>query len=153
MYVAPALLDRRGRLMSSLQTAMLECFRDTGIVDTVTDDPYFALFKPQRPLRLLDLADSDWITVGGGNAAISSGPRIQSRAWARAIYEHYRHDDELDGVFYTTSNRPASRSIALWERADDALPSRPGFNEQLRHMGLRASVEAFAHEVGLGVVV
>lgn len=153
MYLGPALVDARGRTMSSLQTAMVECFRDAGVADAVTDDPYFVLLKATRTLRLLDLADSDWITVAGGNAAISSGPRVQSRLWARAIHSRYRGDDALDGVLYTTSNRPASRSVALWERAADALPSRPLFNEQLHHLGLRAAVETFAHEVGLGLVV
>lgn len=153
MYVAPALVDARGRTMSALQTALLECFRDAGVVDAVADDPYFVLFQPTRPLKLLDLADSDWVTVAGGNAAISSGPRYRSREWARAIYSHYQAADAVDGVLYTTSNRPASRSVALWERAADALPNRPRFNEDLRHLGLRSSIEAFAHEVGLGLVV
>lgn len=139
--------------MSSLQTALLECFRDAGVVDTVTDDPYFVLFSATRPLRLLDLADSDWVTVAGGNAAISSGPRLQARMWARVIHEHYQGDDALDGVVYTTSNRPLSRSVALWERAADALPDRARFHQPLRHLGLRSSVEIFAHEVGLGLVV
>lgn len=153
MYLAPALVDVRGRLMSSLQTAMLECFRDTGVVDAVADDPYFAVFNATRSLRLLDLADSDWITVAGGNAAISSGPRDRSRAWARAIYNNYLGDDALDGVLYTTSNRPAARSVALWERGADALPPRPKLNEQLGYLGLRSSVETFAHDAGLGLVV
>jgi hypothetical protein len=153
MYLAPALMDPHGRPMSSLQTALLECFRDSGVVDAVADDPYFVLFKATRELRLLDLADSDWVTVAGGNAAISSGPRAPSRLWARAIYSRYVDDDALDGVIYTTSNLPASRSIALWERASDALPTRPMFNEQLRHLGLRSSLETFAHDVGLGLVV
>lgn len=153
MYLAPALHDALGRQMSSLRTAMVECFRDTGVVDATSDDPYFVLFRPTRRLRLLYLADSDWITRAGGNAAISSGPRGRSREWARAIYAHYQGKQAVDGVLYTTSNLPSSRSVALWETAADALPDRPAFHEPLRHVGLRRGLEAFGSEVGLGLIL
>lgn len=73
-----------------------------------------------RPVRLLDLGDTDWVTVAGGNAAIFAGERSQSRKWARAIHANYR----VDGIVYTSSVNPAGRAVALWERAEDAMPSR-----------------------------
>ncbi|MFT3661839.1 MAG: RES family NAD+ phosphorylase [Gordonia sp. (in: high G+C Gram-positive bacteria)] len=149
LYLAPSMNDARGDRMSSVETALLECFRDRGIVDVSTDRPYFALFTPVRRLRLLDLSDSEWVTVAGANAAITSGPREAARQWARAVYDRY---DDVDGVFYATSNRPLSRSIALWERGADAFPTRPTLNMPLDHMGLRAAVESFAARVGLGLL-
>ncbi|WP_347956136.1 RES family NAD+ phosphorylase [Gordonia aichiensis] len=151
MYLAPALADARGRLTSSLETALVECFRDTGTVDARTDLPYFVTFTHTRPLRLLDVADSDWITTAGGNAAISSGTRDIARQWSTAIYEHYPADD-IDGLVYTSSNMPANRAIALYERGADALPDRPTFNEPLDHIGLRPAIEQFAYRVGLSLI-
>lgn len=147
MYLAPALVDARGVTMSALQTALVECFRDLGVVDTVTGAPHFVLFRPVRPLRLLDLGDSAWVTQAGGNGAISSGPRGAARAWARAIYRHY--GAELDGVLYPSSNLPPARAVALWERGRDALPERPVFHEPLGHVILRPALEYFAAEAGL----
>ncbi|MDY6809339.1 MAG: hypothetical protein SW127_10000 [Actinomycetota bacterium] len=152
MYLGAGLRDSRGRTMSVLETALVECFRDTGTVDARTDLPHLVLFTPVRPLRLLDLADSDWVTAAGGNAAISSGRRDVSRQWATAIHAHYTGHHAVDGLIYTTSNKPANRSIALWERAVDALPARPAFNEPLDHLALRPAVETFAHRIGLSLI-
>lgn len=108
------------------------------------------MFESTRPLRLLDLGDSDSVTRAGGNAAISSGVRSRSREWARAVYRHYR-GESLDGVIYPSSNIPIARVAALWERAEDALPARPELNEPLSHLGLRATMETFAADLRLGL--
>ncbi|MCF8609690.1 RES family NAD+ phosphorylase [Gordonia sp. HY285] len=152
MYLGAAILDACGRPNNVLQTALVECFRDAGDIDLRHGLPHFVLFNPVRPLRLLDLTDSDWITAAGGNAAIPSGPRHSARVWATAIYEHYTGADAVDGLIYGSSNKPANRAIALWERGADALPDRPVFHEPLSHLGLRAAIETFAGNVGLGVL-
>lgn len=151
LYAAPSLVDARGKQMSALETALAECFRDTGVIDAHTFDPYFVLFQPRRPLRLLDLADCPWVTLAGGNAAISSGPRDASRAWARAIAAHYEADD-LDGVLYTCSNVPRSRSVCLWESAASALPDRPALHEPLGAVGLRPALEVYGAALGLPLI-
>lgn len=150
MYAAAALPDRGGSIYPLLKTALAEVFRDRGVVEVRRDDPYFAMLQLQRPVHLLSLSDSDWVTVAGGNAAITSGVRSQSRNWARAIYRHY--GTNIDGVFYAPSNVPPARSVALWDRAEDALPTRPVFNEPLAHPGLRARLETYAGELGLRVL-
>lgn len=151
LYAAPSLTDARGRQMSSLETALAECFRDTGTIDPHTFDPYFALFRPVRPLRLLDLADGPWLTQAGGNAAISSGPRAASRAWARATVTRYTKD-ALDGVLYTCSNVPRSRSVCLWQGAASALPERPTLHEPLSAVGLRPALEFYGSTLGLPLI-
>ncbi|AND17366.1 hypothetical protein A6122_2243 [Rathayibacter tritici] len=149
MYVAPTLPDARGRQMPALRTALVECFRDRGVIERSKDDPYFVTMRPRRALSLLDLADSSWITLAGGNAAISSGSRGAARKWAVAVYETY---PDIDGLLYASSNLPAARSISLWERAADALPPRPDFHEPLSHAVLDAALESFARETGLDLV-
>lgn len=102
--------------------ALLEVFQASRMIRVDIGAPTFAAFEIVRPLRLLDLTDSDWITVAGGNAAVSSGERTVSRAWARAIAEHY---PEIDGVVSASSLVPTARITALWRGAEDALPKHP----------------------------
>lgn len=149
-YLAAAVPDRRGAAHPLLRTCLAEVFRDRGIVELSRDSPYFTLFKPTRELRLLDLSDSDWVTLAGGSGAITSGARHQSRAWARAIYRHYK--GLIDGVIYSPSNLAPARSVALWEQAEDALPALPLFNEPLAHVGLRARIETYATDLGLPII-
>lgn len=148
LYAAPAIVGGNDDVYPVLKTCLAECYRERGMIEMSRDNPYFALFEVSRPLRLLDLADCDWLTRAGGNGAISSGLRSRSREWARAIYRAY---DFLDGVIYPSSHIPVARSVALWERAEDALPDRPSLNEPLIHIGLRAAIETYAAELGLSL--
>lgn len=148
-YGAPELAGPDGAPYPVLCTCLAECFRDRGIIELSRDAPYFALFEITRPLRLLDLGDSDWVTRAGGNGGISSGVRSTSRLWAQAIYQHYTGADAPDGLIYPSSNIPVARSVAVWERGKSALPSRPSFNEPLGLTGLRAAVETFAARLDL----
>ncbi len=136
-----------------LQTAVLECFGAAGAVHLSEGAPYFVLFRPTRALRLLDVADSDWVARAGGNAAISSGPRAQARTWARAIYRHYTGEDAVDGLYYTTSSIPVARSVALWERAQDAMSPRPELYLPLNAPALRAELEVYAARLRLELLV
>lgn len=140
-----------------LPTCLAEFFRDAGLVDTVAQSPYFTIFDVTRDIRLLDLADSDWVTRAGGNGAISNGSRATSRAWARAIYRQYGGQSPLtphqvvDGVVYPSSNIPPARSVALWETAVDALPTRPAVNDPLAARGLRPALEDACPRIGIGL--
>lgn len=146
LYVAPRLAGRG----PVLRTCVAECFRDRGHLELSRDSPYFVLMRPTRDLRLLDLADSDWVALAGGNAAISSGPREVCRLWAAAIWSHY--GDALDGLLYTCSNIPSERSAVLWERAADAMPAKPALHLPLTSADLRADLEHAASQLHLGVI-
>ncbi|MGN7157837.1 RES family NAD+ phosphorylase [Dietzia cercidiphylli] len=150
MYGAVAFPSGTGQVYPILKTCLAEVYRDRGEVDLRRDDPHFVLMTFTRDLRLLDLADSDWLTRVGGNAAISSGDRAQSRAWAREISAAYF--DEVDGVVYSPSNVPPARAVALWQWAEPAVAVQPLSNLSLAHPGLRPAVEQFAYELGLAVV-
>lgn len=148
-YAAPKVTDVHGRAVTALQTCLVEVFRDTGVVDTATNNPYFVLFRPRRPMNLVDLVDSNWITLAGGNALIYAGARSRARAWARAIHAQYT---DIDGLFYGCSNLPRGRSIALFERAKGAIPPRPEVNLPLSHPGLWPYVEAACDDLGLDLI-
>lgn len=149
MYAVPALDGPDGVALPLLRTCVAEVFRDRGAVELSRDQAYFVVFGLARPVRLLDVVDSTWVTRAGGNGAISSGLRSTSRDWARAVHRHYQGDEALDGIFYGCSNIPAARSVTLWERAESALPARPAAHLPLSHPALRAELEAYASEMGL----
>jgi hypothetical protein len=148
MYVAMegAMPTRLRR--SSLRTCLAEVFCP-GPIELSRDGPYFVLFDIARPLRLLDLADSSWVTQAGGNSAICSGLRSVARDWSRAIYRSY---PDVDGLFYFCSHDSSARSVALFERARDAIPRSPTFNRALSDPALRAAVETYAIELGLDLI-
>ncbi|MEO3939417.1 RES family NAD+ phosphorylase (plasmid) [Dermatophilaceae bacterium Soc4.6] len=159
-YVASALPPpaRRLRPPPLLETALAECFRDRGVVDRTAQSPYFTVFDLISEVRLLDLAESDWVTRAGGNLAIASGLRSRSREWARAIYRvcgpgsDRTAADRIDGVIYPCSHNPAARSVALWEAAIAAMPTSPTFNDPLTLRGFQPTLEAACSRLRLDIV-
>lgn len=138
-YLAPS--GARRLNLDPLVAAVRETFASTTVIDTVSEQPWFTLWTPTRPLRLLDVVDCPWISRVGGNAAISSGSRAQARAWSRVGYRSY---GDVDGTYYETSSTPTHRSIALFERAVTAVPVHPDLNVPLNHLGLRPALERIA---------
>lgn len=138
--------------MPVLRICVAECFRDRGAIELSRNAPYYVLFRTTRPLRLLDVMDSDWVTLAGGNGAISTGLRSMSRDWARAIYRHYKGTQRVEGIHYGCSNIPPARSIALFERARSALPQKPDVHLPLTHPALRAELEHYANQLNLDLL-
>lgn len=104
-----------------LRTAVAEAFQAARVVDRHTDRPWLVVFRPSRPVRLLDLTGT-WPTRAGASQAISSGPRDRARAWARAVRAAY---DDVEGLWYRSSMDAGRPAVCLWEPAADALPSTP----------------------------
>lgn len=134
---------------SAIAACMIEAFQHTGMVQRSEGAPTLVMCETQRPLRLLDLSDSDWITVAGGNAAISSGDRSQARAWARCIRAAY---PDIDGVVSASSVIPSARIAALWNPARNALPRHPLAQLRLDQAELTSLIDAIADRYGFLVL-
>src|SRR5690606_24853159 len=94
---------------------------------------------------LLNVSDSDWVTVAGGNSALTSGDHAQSRQWARAIRMRY---PELDGVVAASALVPSARTVALWSPAISAIPRHPLALIRLDRAELTSVIEAIAQRYG-----
>jgi hypothetical protein len=125
-----------------------EAFQQQRIVDMVTDDPRLALFQATRELRLLDLTGF-WATrIGASN--ISSGPREVARRWSQALHQAF---PQADGLLYRSSmSGGRCLAVALYERAEDAMPANPRLDLPLGHSMLRGPVEAAAGLLGYEVL-
>ncbi|MGH3493486.1 MAG: RES family NAD+ phosphorylase [Sciscionella sp.] len=117
----------------SVRTSIAEVFQLTSIVDRITRGPYIVVFRPTRPLRLLDLTGL-WPTRAGASQEISSGAKSTTRAWARTIRE--AHPD-LDGLRYRSSMNSGDPAVCLWEpSAGDVFPRDPDVLLALNNPGL-----------------
>lgn len=134
--------------VSGLETAVAEVFQDARFIERFDRERWAVIWQPQRELRLLDL-DSRWTLRAGGNRALTAGSREISRRWARSIYEQL---SELDGLTWRSSVLGRGRSVALWERALDALPQRPQFNRALSDPALYGRLAQIAERIGYEIL-
>jgi len=130
---------------SPFAVCVLEVFQQLRIIRRSSGAPTVVIFETTRPLRLLDLSESDWVTVAGGNAALSSGEHVVARAWARAIRLRY---PELDGVISASALVPSARTVALWEPAKSSLPQHPLALLRLDRAELTGVIDAIAERYG-----
>ncbi len=130
---------------SPFAVCLLEVFQQFRIIQRGFGRPTMVVFEVSRPLRLLDLSDSDWIAVAGGNAALTSGEHGPARAWARAIRASY---PEIDGVVAASSLVPSARTVALWEPARTAIPRHPLALLRLDRGELTGVIDSIADRYG-----
>lgn len=145
-YGAGSWTEHDGRRTDPFEVAVIERLRSSGVLDRTTDGPRFVLWTPTRPLRLLRLSDSTWVARAGGNAALTSGARGTARAWSRAIHRTY---PEVDGLLWSSSVLPPGRSLVLYERARDAVPSAPDSDRALAERFLQPALARIAGRYGL----
>lgn len=137
---------------SAFCAALAEYFQDDGggigPIDTKRNRPAVTAFDLIGDIRTLDL-DSGWVTRAGGNQAISSGPRGRARVWARVIYS--AHPD-IAGLSYGSSIWGPGRCVALWERAERALPGSPLASRTLDDPSIADAVADAAYRLGTTLV-
>lgn len=126
----------------AIRTALAEVYQDTRLIDRYYQDPWLAAYSLDKPLSLLDTGDK-WPGRAGGNMAINSGSRFQSKKWSRKIYSQYPN---VHGIWYPSSISN-KMCIALYERAAYALPARPVFNRALSDPSLLAGLSQFAADL------
>jgi hypothetical protein len=96
-------------------------------IDAVFEESCLVGFALAAPLRLLNLTGV-WPTRAGASMAINPGPRSRARRWSPAIYEAYA---DVQGLYYASSMYRNTPSVALYERAEEAMPARPFFHRTL----------------------
>lgn len=126
-------------------SALAEVFQETRTIDRRRHSPRLTRFTIVRQVELLDLLDGTWATRAGASAAISTGPRSRARRWSRAIYRRY---PGVDGLRYGSSMDRYRESIALYDRAEDALPAKPDLDLSLADRRLLHLLEAAARTFG-----
>lgn len=125
-YAALETPDDNGQ-PTGLATVLAERFQDTRTVPARSRNISLAICNPAKTLTLLNL-EPDWLTQAGGNAAIASGPRHQSRKWARAIRHTY---PRIDGLIWQSSVFRPGVAIVLWDQPRPALAPNPLLNRPL----------------------
>ncbi len=111
----------------SIPTCLAEFFQTTRIIDRSSGRPVLVGFELEQPVTLLDLTGS-YATAIGASMAINSGPRPRARRWAQQLYESH---PDVQGLLYASSMYGNNPSIALFERAINAMPPRPIFHREL----------------------
>jgi hypothetical protein len=129
------------------RTCLAEVFQAKRRIDLIARRPMLVGFRLARDVHLLDLTGL-WPTRAGASMAINSGPRPRAQRWAQATYAAF---PDLDGVFYSSSMAGGADSVALFERATDALPSRPESHQALDDPLLRDFLRRVADALGYGI--
>ena len=147
----PPHMQARGILYAALEprTCLAEAFQARRTINTYKSAPWLAGFRLTRQVRLLALTGL-WPTLAGASLAIRSGPRPRAREWSRAIYEAY---PDAEGLWYGSSMCGNAPAVALYERAQDAVPRVPVFHRALAEPALLGMLEACARELGYALVV
>lgn len=120
-------------------TCFTECFQQDRAIDRRRNEPWFVTFKVVQPVVLLDLTGR-WPLAAGANASIASGPRLVAQQWSRAIHRAY---PSVGGLLYRASTTQ-EYAIALYERAEGAMPDQPDSNVPLEDQSLAAAIDNLA---------
>ena len=109
------------------QTVIAEVFQSTRVVERAWRAPCLVAFDTTEPLHLLDLRGA-WPTKAGASTAITSGVRSRARRWSQTIYAAF---PDVDGLIYGSSMNGNQPCVALYERANRAMPAHPMFIRML----------------------
>ena len=91
-----------------------------------------------EPLYLLDLREDGALRAGTILGVCSQAHDI-AQEWSRCFYESIDVYDELDGLTYPNAHN-GDASVALYERAMHAMPSRAQWDIELRDRTYRSMV-------------
>lgn len=127
--------------------ALAEAFQGTRLIDRRRQSPWLVGFDLLVEVPLLDLTRL-WPTRAGASQAIATGRRTTAQSWSRAIYRQYA---EVDGLLYRSAMAGGSVNVALYERAEPALPPQPAIHLSLAHPGLALPLARAASKLGYGL--
>jgi len=129
-------------------TCLAEVFQATRVIDRASRAPWLVGFELRRDVVFLDLTGT-WPTRAGASQAIHSGPRPRAQRWSRAIHAAY---PRAEGILYASSMHANRHAVALYERAEEALPAAPVFNRALADPALLPRLSWAAGQLGYRIV-
>ncbi|MCC6903663.1 MAG: RES family NAD+ phosphorylase [Polyangiaceae bacterium] len=129
-------------------TCLAEVFQATRLIDRGARQPWLVAFDTVKRLGLLDLTGA-WPTKAGASMALSTGPRPRARRWSRLFHATY---PTLDGIHYPSAMHANAPCVALYERAERALPRVPVFLRALSDPALARRLGAAAETLGYKIV-
>jgi len=128
-------------------TCFAEVFQDSRTIERSRNRPWLVGFELARAVSLLDLTGT-WPTRAGASMAINAGRRDRARAWSLRVYEDY---PKVEGLYYPSSMDSNQPALALYERAQDALPVRPVFHRALTDPAVNGAIVKAALLFNYGV--
>lgn len=105
---------------ASFRGAFAETVVATGVRSITAQalaDRVYSQLVPVRALRLVDLTGPGLLQIGS-DARLASGDYHVAQRWSRALYTH---PSVVDGLCYPARRDPSCTSVALFDRAADAL--------------------------------
>lgn len=132
----------------SLGTCVAEVFQALRVIDRSTNEPWVVEFRLRKWMWLLDLS-GEWPTRAGASMALNSGRRDRAQRWARTIYEAY---SQIQGLYYPSSMLGNEPCVALFERAEIAMPAEPEREAALTEPVLLPELAALAQRIGYGLL-
>ncbi len=148
-HLPPPRPQKRGILYAAagIVTCLAEYFQRQRTIDLVYAEPWLVGFALGADLRLLNLTGV-WPTRAGASMAINSGPRPRARRWSQAIHAAY---PLAQGIYYPSSMHANAPAVALYERAQPALPHRPIFHRGLADPVLLPALADAADALGYAI--
>jgi hypothetical protein len=149
-HLAPPREQERSVLYAALDipTCLAEAFQATRTINRTRREPWLVGFRPTTTLRLLDL-QSAWPTRAGGSMALASGRRDRARRWSQAIYAAY---PTAQGLWYPSSMYAGHACVALYERAESAVPARPSLHLSLADPRLDTPLHHVAADINYRLI-
>jgi RES domain len=147
---APSTDEERGIYYAgfTLSCCLVEVFGDN---DIEVGNYCVAWVKLKRPLSLLNLCGTPAMANGTVYALSGVSERDISQSWSRYFYDNYNIYTKVDGIIYHNAHN-SELSVALYERAKDALTCSPSDVMPLSHQELRTMIRDVAEKHGLYVV-
>lgn len=129
---------------ADLDSALAEVFQRGRIIQpTAPNHPYVTVWRPTRPLRLLDIR-GPWPIRQGASHALNTGPHAVCRRWAHAIATHAQR---VDGILYTSS-MTGSDAAALFIPSANSFPAHPELSLPLTDPGLIGVIASAGERIG-----
>jgi hypothetical protein len=129
----------------AIATCVAESFQEDRTVNRRHREPWLVCFTLGEDVSLLSLRGK-WPTRAGASMNINTSERRNvAQGWSRSIYEAYPN---VGGLLYASSMNSNAPALALYERAEGALSSRPVFHRPLSDPALEDVLKRICRDIG-----